>query len=462
MVNVNMKKRVSYPIKFFSLIFLSFLLLFLGVAGGFLFQKLKAEKKILKAKERQNIEILRRIANDDVKSVALDLFFLSVHPVLHQMIDNTIPVAPQKLADDFLAFCSNSGRYDQIRFLDKTGMERIRINFNQGQPYIVPEDKLQNKVKRYYFADTFAMEPGRIFVSPFDLNIEQGKIEQPLKPMIRFGTPVVNLTGQKQGIVLLNYLGTKLILKLKEELPDSMDSFMLLNTEGYWLKGESAEDEWGFMYEDRKDLTLAKRHPEAWKEISTQDEGQFVSDQGLYTFTTVWPLGKSMLSSSGSSKAFQASTAALSGKKYYWKIVSQITTEKIKGLKSAIFLSWLPYLGIVFIFILLASFVFAMALENRKQVLKERIERERLQGVLEMAGAVCHELNQPLMGVSGYSELLLLDTLKDTHQYETIRKIKGQVDRMGIITKKLMHVTQYKTKTYLKGHIVDIDAASDE
>ena len=378
------------------------------------------------------------------------------------MIDNNIPVVPQKLTDDFLAFCSNSGLYDQIRFLDETGMERIRINFNQGQPYIIPEDKLQNKAKRYYFADTFAMEPGRIFVSPFDLNIEQGKIEQPLKPMIRFGTPVVDLTGQKQGIVMLNYLGARLILKLKEALPDSMDSFMLLNAEGYWLKGQDLEDEWGFMYEERKDLTLAKRHLDAWKEISAQDEGQFVSDQGLYTFTTVWPLGKSMLSSSGSSKAFQASTSVFSGKKYYWKIVSWVTPEKIKGLKTVIFLSWLPYIGIIFVFILLASFVFSMALENCKQALKERIERERLQGVLEMAGAVCHELNQPLMGVSGYSELLLMKTSEDTPQYETIRKIKGQVDRMGTITKKLMHVTQYKTKTYLKGHIVDIDAASDE
>ena len=457
-----MKNIFSYPVKIFFLFFLSFLLLFLVIAGGFLFQKLKAEKKILKAGERQNIEILRRIANDDVKSVALDLFFLSVHPELHKMIDNNIPLAPQKLADDFLAFCSTSGRYDQIRFLDETGLERIRINFNQGRPYIVPEEKLQNKAKRYYFADTFALGPGRIFVSPFDLNIEQGKVEQPLKPMIRFGTSVVDLTGQKRGIVLLNYLGAKLIQKLKEALPDPMDSFMLLNADGHWMKGQRLEDEWGFMYEDRKDLTLAKRHPDAWKEISTQDEGQFISDQGLYTFSTVWPLGKSMVSSSGSSRAFQASTSVLSGKKYYWKIVSRVTPEKIKGLNTAIFLNWLPYLGIIFLFILLASFVFSMALEHRKQALKERIERERLQGVLEMAGAVCHELNQPLMGVSGYSELLLMDTPEDTPQYETIRKIKAQSDRMGAITKKLMRVTQYKTKAYLKGHIVDIDAASDE
>ncbi len=40
---------------------------------------------------------------------------------------------------------------------------------------------------------------------------------------------------------------------------------------------------------------------------------------------------------------------------------------------------------------------------------KEMREREKLQGLLEMAGAVCHELNQPLQVVSGFSEMLLMD-----------------------------------------------------
>jgi signal transduction histidine kinase len=37
----------------------------------------------------------------------------------------------------------------------------------------------------------------------------------------------------------------------------------------------------------------------------------------------------------------------------------------------------------------------------------EMREREKFQGVLEMAGAVCHELNQPLQSVYGYSEFFV-------------------------------------------------------
>ena len=87
-------------------------------------------------------------------------------------------------------------------------------------------------------------------------------------------------------------------------------------------------------------------------------------------------------------------------------------------------------------------------------------EKEKFQGVLEMAGTVCHEFNQPLMVVSGYSEMLLMDTSEDSPAYETLKKINEQVHRLGKITKKLMSVSKYRTKSCLKENIVDINEAS--
>ncbi len=48
---------------------------------------------------------------------------------------------------------------------------------------------------------------------------------------------------------------------------------MLLNAEGYWLKGLSAQDEWGFMFENRKDRTLPERDPDTWNRIIAADAG---------------------------------------------------------------------------------------------------------------------------------------------------------------------------------------------
>jgi len=90
------------------------------------------------------------------------------------------------------------------------------------------------------------------------------------------------------------------------------------------------------------------------------------------------------------------------------------------------------------------------------------LEKEKLQGVLETAGAVCHEMNQPLQAISGMTELMLLD-IEDGHPlYERLTKVKGQIERMGVITQKLMRITRYQAKELMKRKIVDLDGSSYE
>jgi len=456
------KNSLYNPIYLFLLFFVSSLLLFGSMTAFFLFQESKTEIKILMAKELQAIEKMRRVANDEIKSVVSDLFYLSVHPKLRQMLENGNPVFRQGLAEDYKFFSSSSKRYDQIRFLDETGMEKIRVNLNQIEPTIISEHRLQNKSKRYYFTDTFALDPGRIFISPFDLNIEQGKIEQPIKPMIRFGTPVLDLSGQKRGIVLINYLGTNLLRNLEQEFSKQDDSLMLINSQGYWLKGQNPEDEWGFMYEERKDQSIVNRYPKVWEKILDQNEGQFSSDLGVFSFTTIWPLGNGMLSSTGSNVARQASKSVLSEEKYFWKLVSLVTHDMLTKIQITILYRWFPYLSVIFISAILLSLSLSLAITQRKQAMDAKLHEEKLNGVLEMAGAVCHELNQPLMSISGFSELLLED-LPDNHiQKENLGEIKKQAGYLGEITGRLMNITKYKTKRYLKRNIIDIEAASDD
>ena len=86
-----------------------------------------------------------------------------------------------------------------------------------------------------------------------------------------------------------------------------------------------------------------------------------------------------------------------------------------------------------------------------------RIQRERMEGVLELAGAVCHELNQPMTVVSVNSEIISaqMDKKKLTDKLDAIKR---EIRKMGKITRKLMHITRYETREYLNGRkILDID-----
>lgn len=88
------------------------------------------------------------------------------------------------------------------------------------------------------------------------------------------------------------------------------------------------------------------------------------------------------------------------------------------------------------------------------------IEKEKLKAVVRTAGAICHEINQPLMAILGFSELLIDDVCQGEIQESNVKEIRDQAERLGAITNKLMAITKYKTKMYLGSEILDLDAAS--
>ena len=89
-------------------------------------------------------------------------------------------------------------------------------------------------------------------------------------------------------------------------------------------------------------------------------------------------------------------------------------------------------------------------ISERKNAQTEKFKHEKLQAVLEIAGAVCHELNQPLQAILGYSELLQMDRNLDGKMIKKrLTNIIDQISRISKITKKVATITQYKTVKYV-------------
>lgn len=117
-------------------------------------------------------------------------------------------------------------------------------------------------------------------------------------------------------------------------------------------------------------------------------------------------------------------------------------------------------------FFFVCSLFFARFFINKSRFKKikehERLQEEKFRGVLEMAGAVCHEMNQPLMVISGYTALLIEDLPEQSPHYKEVMEIRSQTDRLARITRKLMTITRYETRDYLNSKIIDIHKASDD
>lgn len=87
-------------------------------------------------------------------------------------------------------------------------------------------------------------------------------------------------------------------------------------------------------------------------------------------------------------------------------------------------------------------------------------ENERMQGVLEMAGAVCHDLNQPVAALLKQTNMLQSAISSDHALYPKVLKLAEQASRLGETTVKLTGITRYETREYLRSKIVDIDKSS--
>lgn len=373
--------------RYFLSYFLPVMVLFSGIAVVLYHKDASSERMIFENNEIHNVNLQMEIITSELESVASDLIWLASMAELQRMFAGIeANAARADLMHECLAMCQAKQFYDQVRVLDETGMELVRVNLNEGHPYIVPIKQLQSKAGRPYFKGTFLLGPGQIYVSPFDLNLEGGQIERPPKPVLRFGTPVFDNQGKKRGIVILNYLGARLLSDLDRSHADYPGEIMLLNSDGFWLHSPRPEDEWGFMFEDKRDRTFGKAFPAAWSRISTTESGQFHHRNGLFTFATVYPLLDTRNASRGSGKATVARVGPDEAKAYYWKIVSHVSPDVLNAGPHRFFFGLLQILIALCVLMGLGSGVLARARVNRRLAERElRESEEKFRALLQSA-----------------------------------------------------------------------------
>jgi PAS domain S-box-containing protein len=345
------------------------------VTGMIYSQEVKQAKSLLEIQATHSLKGQTEPITKEFQSIISDLRFLADLNELNLYLEPENAYKTEALAHEYMSFSTHKQIYDQIRFLDETGMEIVRVNFYGGHASIVPIGQLQNKGNRYYFKDTFVLGKGEIFVSPFDLNVEGNQIEQPLKPMIRFGIPVFDSQGKKRGIVLLNYLGNQLLKQLKNNGANAPGNVMLLNAEGFWLTGVEDARLWGFMYPERRDRTFRLQFPAEWQQISQQKSGQFYTKNGLFTFVTIYPLVEGQKSSTGAEEAFGASVAKMGTSEYYWKVISYLSTTELNAKFNPIGQKiTLNFLGLVAIALVISLWLTDS--QNKRVEAEEKIEQK--------------------------------------------------------------------------------------
>lgn len=340
-----------------------------GIVLGLYYNNIKkSEVKIVKHDEVNHVDIMAEIVRNRIRGLISDILVQASHAHLDELINNGNTEALFNLSTEFKSFISYKKKYDQIRLISLDGREVIRINYNEGNPSVVPKEQLQSKFHRYYFKQILNLLPEEIYMSPFDLNIENSKVEIPYKPMIRFGIPVSSGQGGIEGFIVLNYLGNDILHQIENKFDSSISESMMVDSDGYWLKAGNPDLEWGFMFDDKNDIRFSTYYEEAWEIIKLEDSGQFFNEKGLFTFNTINPLKISK--ESGQTIIMNNIT----DETYQWKIVSFIPSEKVLDKFTGLSFRMIFVYVIVIIFFT-TIFSLAAFYTNRKREMSEKNEK---------------------------------------------------------------------------------------
>ena len=168
------KNQLSIDLRSFFMI----TVLFSAFVGGGLYVMYRTDVSSLEharnINEIMHNEVDSRTVSINLKDLFIELQIFSSHLELFSFFKSKTLNKRQEVELEALTLCKISKAFDQVRLLDTSGMELLRVNYNNGNPAVVPLDKLQNKSDRYYFQEAMKLSAGEIYVSPFDLNIENG------------------------------------------------------------------------------------------------------------------------------------------------------------------------------------------------------------------------------------------------------------------------------------------------
>lgn len=386
-------ERVTLKI-FFGFFGIVLVLAIIVIAGVYFLESGRANRAAVE-QERIRVDLMRQNIKKIFSGITADLEILSSDQELKEFLSEEDDDLREDFVEELTKTATSKKVYDQIRIIDLDGDELIRIDHENGEAKQVPAANLQYKGDRKYFIESLSLEKNEIYISLFDLNVELGVIEKPYQPTLRFATPVYNESGEKKAIMVLNYDGNDLINTLKAFYVEGEGEVIFVNNQGYYYISADKDDEWGFMFEEKKDRTLAVQDPELWNNFLGNQKGSLIRNDGVYFFETVIP---NIVSSNSQIRAFQDQE---------WYLISRVDHEDItRQLEDD-----LHDLVIFSIFFIMISGVgvFLVSFSVSKRIIAER-QAKNLNELLKIINKILrHDVLGKLTGIRGAIELYQSD-----------------------------------------------------
>ncbi len=406
----------------FAAIFLSLMTLMGGAAYIYTQSEIRLEQSNLVASDRVAIALASDSIRQGLKQAEADVAFLTNLPRLRQSLESPSAESMGRVADNFCAYMNAHDNILQARWIDQQGMERLRVDYVNGVARTVPTNELQDKSGRDYFLQASVQAAEVVYVSPLDLNVEHNQIQVPYVPTLRLARALVDKTGKRHGIVVINYRGQRLLEQFVQAAGPQGTRLTLLNRDGFWLRGLRQQDEWGFAL-NRPKATLAVANPPLWERIRSMPEGQLQQADGLWTWMRMQPLQEISLDRRTSATSHIVSVAD-----YAWYAVAHLPATALDSIRDRVWAALMPTILLVTLITALGSGMMVWSRQKIEKLNRELIKRAEAAEAANLAKAnfvanMSHEIRTPMNAILGLSYLLEKMQLAGDAS-ELVRKIR--------------------------------------
>ncbi|MCT4595909.1 MAG: sensor domain-containing diguanylate cyclase [Anaeromicrobium sp.] len=339
----------------------------------------KYTKDLIIHNQKIHCEIVKNTINNEFENIIGDLKYLYANKQLQNYMNYGNESELDSFINQLYTFSNSKKIYNQIRILDVDGNEVVKVVYEDSLPQVIPKEDLQNKKDRYYFKETMKLEKGELYISQLDLNRENGKLELPYKPTIRFSTPLYDHMGNKRGTLIINYFGKYLIDKIHVRYNRNIYKFltpelMLLNNDGYWLMGNNTSNNWTFLVKGKEHISFKSTYPHPWNAIIQNKSGVYKDKNGIFTFDTVSPTYGYYKLNNRCNFSNEYNPIVYNSN-YSWILVSYLDSYSVSQIREFVLNTLGRWSGLIIVLIFVLSVVLAYIDFNNK-LCKNQLKRD--------------------------------------------------------------------------------------
>ncbi len=240
-----------------------------------------------------DLTIHSKRVKDFLTTVDMDIRYLCAVPLfnrpledLYEIEEKTIPEKYNSVVQQFQTFARIKSIYYQLHFIDPNGTEIFKVQYDEGESRIVPQDQLSDGLFRFYFLLTDSLPENQMAFVPVELVDNQRNTI----PAMSYAIRIYSEEEKFLGIFIADVFAKDFFEVLEDQtLLDVQHEIVIVNSEGQYLYHSEKKNNWNQLLANRRSQNLEKDYsPQFSEAVLSGEAGVFSGDDFIATYTPLF------------------------------------------------------------------------------------------------------------------------------------------------------------------------------